>query len=73
MEKNNFKLINKFATDNLLVATFDVSSEQIGFGSDNNEVTIIDRLGRVEETGLLSKYDIAWQILDRTLEFMKAT
>ena len=29
MEKNNFKLINKFATDNLLVATFDVSSEQI--------------------------------------------
>ena len=64
----------KIKSKNLdIVVANDVSSEQIGFGSDNNEVTIIDRLGRVEETGLLSKYDIAWQILDRTLEFMKAT
>ena len=64
----------KIKSKNLdIVVANDVSSEQIGFGSDNNEVTIIDRLGRVEETGLLCKFDIAWQILDRSLGFMKAT
>ena len=63
----------KMKSKNLdIVVANDVSSEQSGFGSDNNDVTIIDRLGRVEETGLLSKYDVAWQILDRALDFMKA-
>ena len=63
----------KMKSKNLdIVVANDVSSEQSGFGSDNNDVTIIDRLGQVKETGLLSKYDVAWQILDRTLEFMKA-
>ena len=62
----------KMKSKNLdIIVANDVSSEQSGFGSDNNDVTIIDRLGRVEETGLLSKYDVAWQILDRTLEFMR--
>ena len=63
----------KMKSKNLdIVVANDVSSEQSGFGSDNNDVTIIDRLGQVKETGLLSKYDVAWQILDRTLEFMEA-
>ncbi len=43
----------------------DISAPGIGFQSDNNQVTLIDREGRVESLPLLSKDAIADRVLDR--------
>ena len=43
----------------------DVTRADSGFGTDTNQVTIFWDDGRVEELPLLSKYSVAWAILDR--------
>ena len=48
-----------------LIVANDITSEGSGFGSDTNQVTLIDRDLVVEELPLLSKYDVSNRILDR--------
>ena len=50
-----------------LVVANDVSRKDIGFEVDENEVVIIDRQGREEASGKLSKRKLADLILDRVL------
>ncbi|MCS7276693.1 MAG: bifunctional phosphopantothenoylcysteine decarboxylase/phosphopantothenate--cysteine ligase CoaBC [Dehalococcoidia bacterium] len=48
----------------LLVAN-DVTAPGAGFGTDTNKVVIMHRSGQREDMPLMSKYDVAWHILDR--------
>ncbi|MCH9016673.1 MAG: bifunctional phosphopantothenoylcysteine decarboxylase/phosphopantothenate--cysteine ligase CoaBC, partial [Chloroflexi bacterium] len=48
-----------------LIAANDITAEGSGFGSDTNQVTLIDRDLAVEELPLLTKYDVSNRILDR--------
>ncbi len=54
-----------------LIVANDVSKEGIGFGSDNNEVAIIDKSGNVRQVPVLSKDEIAHIILDATKKVLK--
>jgi phosphopantothenoylcysteine decarboxylase / phosphopantothenate---cysteine ligase len=54
-----------------LIVANDVSKAGIGFGSDNNEVTIIEATGRTKQVPLLSKDEIAHVILDSVRKVMK--
>lgn len=59
---------SKLAGKNLdLIVANDISDEDIGFGSDKNKVTIIDRLGNVEDLPLMTKEEVGHNILDRIL------
>lgn len=53
-----------------LIAANDITAEGSGFGADTNKVTILDAEGQ-EELPLMSKYEVAWRILDRVLEFFR--
>lgn len=55
---------------NLIVAN-DVAKSGIGFGSDNNEVTIIEPTGRMKQVPLLSKDEVAHVILDSIKKIIK--
>lgn len=48
-----------------LICANDVTAADAGFGADTNRVTIIDAEGNLDELPLLSKYEVAWRILDR--------
>lgn len=48
-----------------LIAANDITASDSGFATDTNRVTLLDRNGGVEELPLLTKYDVAWRILDR--------
>jgi phosphopantothenoylcysteine decarboxylase/phosphopantothenate--cysteine ligase len=48
-----------------LIAANDITAEGAGFGTDTNRVVILHPNGDEEELPLLSKYDVAWRILDR--------
>jgi phosphopantothenoylcysteine decarboxylase/phosphopantothenate--cysteine ligase len=52
-----------------LIAANDVTAEGSGFGSDTNRVTLLDREGE-EELPLMSKYEVAGRILDRTVSLI---
>jgi phosphopantothenoylcysteine decarboxylase/phosphopantothenate--cysteine ligase len=52
-----------------LIAANDVTAEGSGFGSDTNRVTLLDRQGE-EELPLMSKYEVAGRILDRTVSLI---
>ncbi len=53
-----------------LIAANDITAEGSGFGADTNKVTILDAEGQ-EELPMMSKYDVAWRILDRVLELFR--
>jgi len=53
-----------------LIAANDITAEGSGFGTDTNKVTILGA-GRQEELPLMSKYEVAWRILDRVLELFR--
>ncbi len=53
-----------------LIVANDITSEDSGFGSDNNRVIIIDRKEVTEELPLLSKREVADRILDRVKEII---
>ncbi len=53
-----------------LIAANDITAEGSGFGADTNKVTILDAEGQ-EELPLMSKYEVAWRILDRVLELFR--
>lgn len=50
-----------------LIVANDVSRDKRGFGTDTNEVYIIDNERNVEHVELSSKYDVASRILDKVL------
>jgi phosphopantothenoylcysteine decarboxylase / phosphopantothenate---cysteine ligase len=54
-----------------LIVANDVSKAGIGFGSDNNEVTIIGASGRTKQVSTRSKDEIAHVILDSVKKVMK--
>ncbi len=54
-----------------LIVANDVSKAGIGFGSDNNEVTIIGAVGRTKQVSVRSKDEIAHIILDSVKKVMK--
>ncbi len=54
-----------------LIVANDVTKEGSGFGTDTNQVTLIDGAGEAEELPLLSKYEVGGRILDRILGLLK--
>ncbi len=50
-----------------LIAANDITATDAGFSAETNRVTLIDRAGKQEELPLMSKYDVAWRILDRVV------
>jgi phosphopantothenoylcysteine decarboxylase/phosphopantothenate--cysteine ligase len=48
-----------------LICANDVSAGDAGFAVDTNRVSILDRDGGREDIPLMSKYEVAWRILDR--------
>ena len=54
-----------------LIVANDITAEGSGFGSDTNQVTLIDRDLVVEELPLLSKYDVSNRILDRVKDLFR--
>jgi len=54
-----------------LIVANDITAEGSGFGSDTNQVTLIDRDLNVEELPLLTKYDVSNRILDRIKELIR--
>jgi phosphopantothenoylcysteine decarboxylase/phosphopantothenate--cysteine ligase len=53
-----------------LIVANDITDPDSGFGVDTNRVTFLDRNGLVEEMPLLTKYEVAHQILDRVFEWL---
>ncbi|PIQ97510.1 MAG: bifunctional phosphopantothenoylcysteine decarboxylase/phosphopantothenate--cysteine ligase CoaBC [Nitrospinae bacterium CG11_big_fil_rev_8_21_14_0_20_56_8] len=62
VESAREKLLKK---DLDMIVANDVSAPGIGFQSDTNQVTFLDRSGTVEQLPLLSKREIAHRLLDR--------
>ncbi len=54
-----------------LIVANDITAEGSGFGTETNQVTIIDRAGAAESLPLLSKYEVAGRILDRVVPLLK--
>ena len=54
-----------------LIAANDVTKEGSGFGTETNQVTLIDSAGEAEELPLLSKYEVGHRILNRIVELLK--
>ena len=54
-----------------LIIANDVGKNGIGFGSDNNEVTIIETNGRAKQVPMLTKDEISNIILDSVKKIMK--
>ena len=62
------KLLSK---DLDLIVANDITSPDSGFGSDTNRVFLIDRMGQVEALPLLSKVEVAEQVIDRVVGLLK--
>jgi phosphopantothenoylcysteine decarboxylase/phosphopantothenate--cysteine ligase len=54
-----------------LIAANDITRADSGFDVDTNQVTLIDKIGKVEELPLMSKREVAEKILDRVSEMFK--
>jgi phosphopantothenoylcysteine decarboxylase/phosphopantothenate--cysteine ligase len=54
-----------------LIVANDISAEGSGFGSDTNEVVLIDADGGRETPGLLPKYEVGHRILDKVKGYLK--
>ena len=54
-----------------LIVANDVSQQDIGFGSDDNRVTLLYPDGRQEPLPILSKTEVAARVLHATLRLMK--
>jgi phosphopantothenoylcysteine decarboxylase/phosphopantothenate--cysteine ligase len=55
----------------LMVAN-DITSPGSGFGTDTNQVVILNPLGNAEEIPLLPKYEVALRILDRVATILQS-
>ena len=54
-----------------LIAANDVTLPGVGFGTDTNQVSIIDADGEIEEIPLLPKYEVAHRILARVVSLLR--
>ncbi|MCX8021154.1 MAG: bifunctional phosphopantothenoylcysteine decarboxylase/phosphopantothenate--cysteine ligase CoaBC [Syntrophorhabdaceae bacterium] len=54
-----------------MIVANDVSKKEIGFSSDNNEVTLIDRSGKTKHIPFMSKEGVAHLILDAVKKLIK--
>ena len=64
-------MIKKIRSKDLdIIAANDISKEGIGFNSDNNKITLINREGVVQELELMSKYEIGNRILDQVSDIL---
>jgi phosphopantothenoylcysteine decarboxylase / phosphopantothenate---cysteine ligase len=50
-----------------LIVANDITATDAGFASDDNRVVILDAAGAQHELPLMSKYEVAWHILDRVV------
>jgi len=55
-----------------LVAANDILDPDSGFGTDTNNVLLIDRDGKEEQLPLLSKYEVGGRILDAVARMMES-
>jgi phosphopantothenoylcysteine decarboxylase/phosphopantothenate--cysteine ligase len=55
-----------------LIAANDVTQPGAGFGTDTNQVTLLDRFGRSEALPLMSKHEVAHRILDAVHTLLKS-
>ena len=55
-----------------LIVANDITAGDSGFGTDNNQVTIIDRDGKIDRLPLLPKREVADKILDRVAALLAA-
>ncbi len=55
-----------------LVVANDITAAGSGFGTDTNQVTIIDKSGAAETLPLLSKHEVAQRVLDRVVPILKS-
>ncbi len=55
-----------------LIVANDVTAPGSGFGTDTNQVVIIDTAGSADRLPLLSKYEVAHRVLDRVVRLLKA-
>ncbi len=53
-----------------LIVANDITATDSGFGSESNRVTLIDRNGAVDQLPLLSKREVADQVLDRVVRLL---
>jgi len=53
-----------------LIVANDITATDAGFGSDSNRVLLIDKKSK-EELPLMTKYEVAWRILDRVSEMVR--
>jgi phosphopantothenoylcysteine decarboxylase/phosphopantothenate--cysteine ligase len=67
--ENAFRKLKKKQLD--LIVANDVTKEGIGFGSEENEVTLIDRTGSAKRVPRLSKDEVAQIILDAVMKVLK--
>jgi phosphopantothenoylcysteine decarboxylase/phosphopantothenate--cysteine ligase len=61
------KLTNKGL--DVIVAN-DITASDSGFDTDTNQVTIIDRKGKIDSLPVLTKREVAERILDKVAEFL---
>jgi phosphopantothenoylcysteine decarboxylase/phosphopantothenate--cysteine ligase len=55
-----------------LIAANDITATDAGFGTENNRVVILDAGGGQEDLPLMSKYEVAWRILDRVTALVRS-
>ena len=69
LEKNAADKLARKGLD--LIVANDITAPGSGFGTDTNQVTIIEKSGASETLPLLSKYEVAQRILDRVVPLLK--
>jgi phosphopantothenoylcysteine decarboxylase/phosphopantothenate--cysteine ligase len=55
-----------------LIAANDITATDAGLGADNNRVVLLDPAGGKEELPLMTKYEVAWRILDRVAALVRS-
>ncbi len=55
-----------------LIVANDITATDAGFSVDTNRVLVIDSDGEQEEWPLMTKYEVAWRILDRVQKLIEA-
>jgi len=55
-----------------LIVANDITATDAGFSVDTNRVLVIDSKGEQEEWPLMTKYEVAWRILDKVHKLIEA-
>lgn len=55
-----------------LIVANDITRTDAGFGSDDNQVILLDKSGRIDQLPLMPKSDVADKILDRLVELLRS-